>query len=142
MSPTEDSTLQHLLGSLHDGYLVDIRVDGTLVTLECRRTDRVAIKILIANVDDMYCTNFRSGNIILDAETLSTIDDVLESSPELVEGLCQSRSPAQIMRYVEQMRAAEREHGMTYFVLGSSYGADMIVASSGDAASSIRIEKL
>lgn len=137
--PKEKTALESALDRLHDGHLVGVRVENRLVTLECRRVDRAAITIVISDVDDMYCTNLRNGNIILEALVLPRIDDVIELSVELVQGLCQSQSPARGAQYVERMRLAEQKHAMTYFVLGSSYGADLVVASSGDV-SSIRIE--
>jgi hypothetical protein len=127
----KQSALEESLARLHDGHLVGVRVDDGSVSLECRHLTGEEQTIVIGGVEEMCCSNFRQGNIILNVEILHSMDALRALSEQLVEALAHSTRSEHVEAHVARYRAKELSAAIRYFVLGSSYGADVVVAFSG-----------
>jgi hypothetical protein len=124
------------LNSLHDGRLTSVAVSESdrTVQLQCSLVDGREVLLILNAVIDLSVNNMRLGNIILFAEVFGSADRV---GAEALAGLAQSRDSGVQARYVE-MLARRGATGPRWFVLQSSYGADIACVFDGDLVEDVR----
>jgi hypothetical protein len=117
------------LSNLHDGSLTGLASREKTLVLTCSSVGGKPLQVAVSGVRDMFATNVRMTNIILEAMVLMSIRDVPRG---LLEGLAQSGDPQVVEPYVVRAEAAEVGTSTKYFVLQSSYGCDLVVVFLGD----------
>ncbi len=123
------------LSKLHDGYLTGLTSTDRALRLHCRAITGDAVVISIADVVDLFATNFRMKSTILSILTMSSIREVPR---ELIEGLAQSAEPRFVDPYLTRAEAREKSEGARYLVLQSSYGCDLVAVFEGQLSTQIR----
>ena len=129
MSAKISKTLQDALDSLHDGDLVSIRVYARKkqVDLECEPINGTRVRITLTGVADFCANNMREGNIVLFAQVF---DDLHQIGDAALAGLAHSDQAEHIKQYIHQWQTAVSRN--RFFLLGSSYGCDLVSAFGGD----------
>jgi hypothetical protein len=108
---------------LHDGQITGISlIDGGTVHIQIRDVHGKAWKFVIEGVERLRCTEFREGNIILEASTLTNETPPAELICALY-GIPLQEVPAFA---IEKIRAIEKGD-LALFVISPSYGCELTV---------------
>lgn len=119
-----------VLDNIHDGRLkaVVVNEQDRTVRLDCVLVDGRKVWLTLSGVVDLCVNNLRVGNIILFAKVFDSAEHIGAAA---LAGLAQSRDSARQARYLDVLGmrgTAERR----WFVLQSSYGADIACVFDGD----------